>query len=67
LIGKGIGFFWDTFLLILVVLLFKVLILLALENREAALKIAEKQLKLSKEEGHYVRETEALIARIKGA
>lgn len=43
----------------------KALILLALENREAALEIAEKQLKMSKEQGRYVEETEALILRIK--
>jgi thioredoxin-related protein len=44
----------------------KALILLALDNRETALEVAEKQLVISKEEGRYVEETEALISRIKG-
>ena len=43
----------------------KALILLALDDRVAALKIAEQQLKMSKEEGIYIEETEALISRIK--
>lgn len=43
----------------------KALILLALDDRVAALETAEKQLEISKEEGKYIDETEALIARIK--
>lgn len=43
----------------------KALILLALENREAALEIAKKQLELSNEKGKYIKETEALILKIK--
>lgn len=45
----------------------KALILLALDKRDAALEVAEKQLEISKTEGEYIEETEALIRRIKGA
>ncbi|MFT5646056.1 MAG: thiol-disulfide isomerase/thioredoxin [Aureispira sp.] len=44
----------------------KALILLALEEQEAALEVAKKQLEISKKEGKYIKETEALIRRIKG-
>lgn len=44
----------------------KALILLALEDRKAALEVANKQLELSKKENKYIKETEALIAQIKG-
>ena len=43
----------------------KALILLALEDRAAALVIAEQQLEISKKEGKYIEETKALIGRIK--
>jgi len=44
----------------------KALILLALDEREAALDIAKKQLEISEKEGKYIKETKALIRRIKG-
>jgi thiol-disulfide isomerase/thioredoxin len=44
----------------------KVLVLLALNEREKALEVAEKQLEISKEEGNYIKETKALIQKIKG-
>lgn len=43
----------------------KALILLALEDKKAALEVATKQLELSKQENRYIAETEALISRIK--
>lgn len=44
----------------------KAQILLALNNKEEALKVALKQLEISRKEGKYIEQTEALIQKIKG-
>ncbi|BDS11614.1 thioredoxin family protein [Aureispira anguillae] len=44
----------------------KAMILLALDQKQAALEVAQKQLILSQKSGEYLEETQALIVKIKG-